>query len=93
MKYFSSNEEVKNNYKSSSIVMNNMAPILFLIFLVLKLTKQIDWSWWWITSPLWISLVLLVVIVLVVVITRFVIAIYKGFIKKYNEKENQTSQN
>lgn len=26
---------------------------LFLVFLVLKLTHTIDWSWWWITSPLW----------------------------------------
>lgn len=26
---------------------------LFLVFLVLKLTHVIDWSWWWITCPLW----------------------------------------
>jgi hypothetical protein len=26
---------------------------LFLVFLVLKLTRVIDWSWWWITAPLW----------------------------------------
>ena len=24
-----------------------------LLFLGLKLTQQIDWSWWWITAPLW----------------------------------------
>lgn len=28
--------------------------LLFIIFLVLKLTHVIDWSWWWITAPLWI---------------------------------------
>lgn len=28
--------------------------ILFLVFLILKLTGNIDWSWWWVTSPLWI---------------------------------------
>lgn len=28
--------------------------LLFLVFLVLKLTKVIDWSWWWVTAPLWI---------------------------------------
>lgn len=28
---------------------------LFLVFLVLKLTDAIDWSWWWVTAPLWIS--------------------------------------
>ena len=35
---------------------------LFLVFLVLKLTNYIDWSWWWITAPLWVPLVLVVVI-------------------------------
>lgn len=29
--------------------------ILFLIFMTLKLMGYIDWSWWWVTSPLWIS--------------------------------------
>ena len=33
---------------------------LFLIFLVLKLTDMIDWSWWWVTSPLWIPALLVV---------------------------------
>jgi hypothetical protein len=32
-----------------------LPTILFLIFMTLKLTKYIDWSWWWVTSPLWIS--------------------------------------
>ena len=27
--------------------------VLFLIFLVLKLTSTISWSWWWVTCPLW----------------------------------------
>lgn len=25
----------------------------FIVFLVLKLTGHIDWSWWWVTAPLW----------------------------------------
>lgn len=29
--------------------------LLFIIFLILKLTNVIDWSWWWVTAPLWIS--------------------------------------
>ena len=33
--------------------------VLFLIFLVLKLTGQIDWSWWWVTVPLWLPFALL----------------------------------
>lgn len=31
-----------------------LGTVLFLIFLVLKLTGHISWSWWWVTAPLWI---------------------------------------
>lgn len=45
--------------------------ILFIVFLVLKLCKVIAWSWWWVTSPLWImfliSLALIVAYVIVAV--------------------------
>jgi hypothetical protein len=27
---------------------------LFLILMTLKLTHCIDWSWWYVTAPLWI---------------------------------------
>jgi hypothetical protein len=39
---------------------------LFIVFLVLKLTNTIDWSWWWVTSPLWIPVALGIVILGVV---------------------------
>lgn len=29
--------------------------VTFIVFLILKLTNVIHWSWWWVTSPLWIS--------------------------------------
>lgn len=32
--------------------------LLFIVFLVLKLTGVIDWSWWFVTMPLWIGLAL-----------------------------------
>ena len=44
--------------KSSSI---GMSGIIFLIFLVMKLGgigMVADWSWWWVTSPLWIGAIL-----------------------------------
>ena len=28
---------------------------VFIIFFVLKMTGVVDWSWWWITCPLWIQ--------------------------------------
>ena len=42
--------------------------LLFLVFLVLKLTKVISWSWWWVTAPLWIPLCIVVAILIVYVI-------------------------
>jgi hypothetical protein len=27
--------------------------LMFLIFMTLKLTGYITWSWWWVTAPLW----------------------------------------
>lgn len=37
---------------------STMTPmfLLFCIFLVLKLTGVIGWSWWWVTCPLWAGL-------------------------------------
>jgi hypothetical protein len=49
--------------KSSSGISTTM--VLFLIFLTLKLTDNIDWSWWWVTSPLWIPILLVVAILLI----------------------------
>ena len=37
-----------------------VGTILFLIFLVLKLTNFIDWSWWWVTAPLWIPAIAII---------------------------------
>lgn len=51
---------------------------LFLVFLVLKLTDVIDWSWWWVTAPLWIPISIFILFVIIV----FIIA----FIKKKNKK-------
>ena len=43
-----------------------IGTVLFIVFLVLKLTDTIDWSWWWVTSPLWIPVALGIVILGVV---------------------------
>jgi hypothetical protein len=42
--------------------------LLTIVFIVLKLTHVIDWSWWWVLSPLWIGLALFVLIIVPVLI-------------------------
>jgi hypothetical protein len=37
--------------------------LLTIVFIVLKLTGFIDWSWWWVLSPIWISMTLVLLIV------------------------------
>ncbi len=37
---------------------------LFLLFLGLRLTDNIDWAWYWIAAPLWIPLGLALLIFL-----------------------------
>ena len=32
--------------------------LLTILFIGLKLGKVIDWSWWWVLSPVWISIVI-----------------------------------
>lgn len=43
-------------------------PLLTVAFVVLKLIKVIDWSWWWVLSPVWLPLALLVVAVIIAVL-------------------------
>lgn len=50
-----------SNNKSSGGL--GIPTILLVVFLVLKLTNNIDWSWWWVLSPLWIPFALLIGIV------------------------------
>ena len=32
--------------------------LLTIVFIILKLIDKIDWSWWWVLSPLWITFML-----------------------------------
>jgi hypothetical protein len=39
--------------------------LLTVLFVGLKLTNVIAWSWWWVLSPLWIPLLLLIIILII----------------------------
>lgn len=43
----------------------SLGTVLFIVFLVLKLTETIDWSWWWVTAPLWIPVAIVVVFLII----------------------------
>ena len=39
--------------------------LLTIVFVVLKLLGKINWSWWWVLSPIWISVGLFVLVILI----------------------------
>ena len=48
-------KDKSNNYLGGGIT---FMQLLFLVFLILKLTETTvvaTWSWWWVTAPLWIG--------------------------------------
>lgn len=51
--------------KSSSGGGIGLSALLQVAFIVLKLLKVINWSWWWVLAPTWISVALAIVLVLV----------------------------
>lgn len=46
---------MRDNNTSSSSSGIGLAGVMFVVLFVLKITEQIDWSWWWITLPLWLG--------------------------------------
>lgn len=47
---------------------------LFTILLILKLTDTIDWSWWWITSPLWMPILILFVMFILFILIVLIVS-------------------
>jgi hypothetical protein len=51
-----------------------VAAILVLpVFLVLKLTSAVGWSWWWVMSPLWITVFIAVLVAAAVALGYLII--------------------
>lgn len=43
-----------------------LATIIQIVFIVLKLTKIVSWSWLWVLAPTWIGFVIAIVLVIIV---------------------------
>ena len=60
-------------------------PFITLILVTLKLTGVINWSWLWVTSPIWIPIALALLILFIalgVVLIRFARGVDKDKIKE-----------
>lgn len=44
--------------------------LLTIVFITLKLTNYIAWSWWWVLSPLWMPLAIVLIVIFIVLLIR-----------------------
>lgn len=55
-----------------------LPSLLTVLFVGLKLTGYISWSWWWVLSPLWIGWTVVLAFLVLVFGIVFLLAILKG---------------
>ena len=64
-----------------------LPTIITVVFVILKLLGYISWSWWWVLSPLWISLGITVLLWIVALICGIVASLFN----QMREGENTLS--
>lgn len=47
--------------------------LLTILFIGLKLTNYIDWSWLWVLAPLWVPITLILLIALAILCLYFIV--------------------
>jgi hypothetical protein len=66
--------------KNNSI---NISTVLLILFIILKLTNNIDWHWLWVLSPIWLPIAFVVGIILIILIVLFALVLAKMDVKFY----------
>lgn len=62
---------------------------LFLVLLVLKLTDNIDLSWWWVTAPLWIPYAIALAVVVIGAVIMGVLWLFESEQDRRNRKARE----
>lgn len=61
----------QNNKTTSSGV--GLPTVVTVVFVILKLVGVINWSWWWVLAPTWISLGLGLALILIAVLCNAIV--------------------
>lgn len=51
--------------KTSAYVNKFLFGLLTIAFVILKLTKVISWSWWWVLAPIWIPFAIGLIVLII----------------------------
>ena len=60
---------MSSNSSSSSGI--GFTGLLTVLFIGLKLTGYIDWSWVWVLSPIWITTVVIILLIILIVALEY----------------------
>ena len=66
--------------------------MLGILFVGLKLTGYIDWSWWWVTAPFWGGIALILVAISGYLLVVGALDLISSFVDKRAEKARKESQ-
>lgn len=50
----------------------SLGTVILVVFVILKLTNNVSWSWFWVLSPLWISCGLFMVVLAVCAVAEVI---------------------
>ena len=56
---------METNKKITIRLVSPVTIIIFILFFLAKIFDKIDWSWWWVFSPLWIPAAIVSAILLI----------------------------
>lgn len=66
-----------NSFNASDEIRTVLSAVL-IVFVTLKLTDEIDWSWWWVLTPMWLPVVAFIAAFVAVVIASVVERAVRG---------------
>ena len=62
-----------NNNKQTTRTGISFTGALTLIFITLKLTHVIDWSWMWVLAPMWMPITLILALLIIAFVIGFIV--------------------
>lgn len=74
-----------NNNSNKNVTVSlggGFTGLLTIVFIVLKLIGQIQWSWIWVLSPLWIPIALFLAIIIVILLACLIVGLIDNYVEK-----------
>ncbi|MYB39939.1 DUF4175 domain-containing protein [Candidatus Saccharibacteria bacterium] len=64
----------------------SVTEVVLIVFIILKLTGGIDWSWVWVLSPMWITASLVVAVFLAIAIVVAIVRLLGAAVRLWRSR-------